>query len=135
MKVYALKKRFITLIEMMIVMFLIAMITGVIAYNYTGSLEEGKAFKTKNGIDKIHTILDLYVATHPEEREHLETKWKEIVENSPLVKNGKEVTKDGWGADYQVTRGQNGDLDIKSEKYGLYQTSKGRGSLFNSKGS
>lgn len=34
-------------------MFLIAMITGVIAYNYTGSLEEGKAFKTKAGIEKF----------------------------------------------------------------------------------
>ena len=31
------KRRFITLVEMMIVMFLIAMITGVIAYNYTGN--------------------------------------------------------------------------------------------------
>ena len=53
------KKRYITLVEMMIVMFLIAMITGVIAYNYTGSLEEGKAFKTKAGIQKIETILAL----------------------------------------------------------------------------
>ncbi len=30
---------------MMIVMFLIALITGVIAYNYRGSLEEGKSLK------------------------------------------------------------------------------------------
>lgn len=134
MKLYALKKRFITLVEMMIVMFLIAMITGVIAYNYTGSLEEGKAFKTKNGMDKIHTVIDLYLASHPEEREHIDTKWKEIVENSPLVKNGRELTKDGWGADYQVGRDQHGDLEIKSEKYNAYQASKGKGSLFNNKG-
>ena len=68
MKNLRFKKRFVTLVEMMIVMFLIAMITGVIAFNYTGSLEEGKAFKTKSGIDKIHTILDLHLASHPEER-------------------------------------------------------------------
>ncbi len=134
MKVSTLKKRFITLVEMMIVMFLIAMITGVIAYNYTGSLEEGKAFKTKNGIDKIHTVLDLYVASHPEERQHIETRWKEIVENSPLVKNGQELTKDGWGIEYQVSKDHNGDLEIKSDKYTAYQTSKGKGGLFNSKG-
>lgn len=132
MKVHALRKRFITLVEMMIVMFLIAMITGVIAYNYTGSLEEGKAFKTKNGMDKIHTILDLYVASHPEEREHLEAKWKEIVESSPLVKNGRELTKDGWGVDYDVSRDHNGDLEIKSAKYQTYQGSKGKAGLFNS---
>ena len=34
MKFKSLKKRYITLIEIMIVMFLIALITGVIAYNY-----------------------------------------------------------------------------------------------------
>ncbi len=44
------KRRYITLIEIMIVMFLIALITGVLAYNYRGSLDEGKAFKTKTGL-------------------------------------------------------------------------------------
>lgn len=131
MKLYGLKKRFITLIEMMIVMFLIAMITGVIAYNYTGSLEEGRAFKTKNGMEKIRTILDLYLATNPNESEHIQTDWKKIVESSPLVKNAKELTKDGWGVDYQVEKGENGDLEIRSDKYRAYQASKGKGSLFN----
>ncbi len=44
---YRAAKRCVTLIEMMIVMFLISLITGVIAYYYRGSLDEGKAFKTK----------------------------------------------------------------------------------------
>lgn len=127
------KRRFITLVEMMIVMFLIAMITGVIAYNYTGSLEEGKAFKTKAGIEKIHTVLDLFLATHPEERDHIETRWRDIVESSQLVKNGKELIKDGWGIEYQVSQGQNQEIEIKSQKYDQYQASKGKGSLFNSK--
>ena len=47
------KRHFVTLIEMMIVMFLIMLITGVIAYNYRGSLDEGKAFKTRAGIEKV----------------------------------------------------------------------------------
>ena len=132
MKTFQLKKRrFITLVEMMIVMFLIAMITGVIAYNYTGSLEEGKAFKTKAGMEKIQTVLDLYLATHPEDRDHIETKWRDIVENSQLVKNSKELINDGWGIEYQVTQGQNHDIEIKSDKYNQYQASKGKGSLFN----
>ena len=125
------KRRFITLVEMMIVMFLIAMITGVIAYNYTGSLEEGKAFKTKNGMEKIHTILDLHLATHPEDRDHIETKWREIVGNSQLVKNGSELIKDGWGIEYKVTQDQNHEIDVRSDKYAQYQQSKGKGSLFN----
>jgi general secretion pathway protein G len=123
------KRRFITLIEMMIVMFLIAMITGVIAYNYTGSLEEGKAFKTKAGIDKIRTVLDLHLATHPEERESINSNWTEIVKNSQLVKNPQELIKDGWGGDYTVQADNNGDIEIKSDKYEAYR-SKGKGSLF-----
>jgi general secretion pathway protein G len=129
------KKRFITLVEMMIVMFLIAMITGVIAYNYTGSLEEGKAFKTKAGMDKIRTVLDLHLATHPDERDNLEARWQDIVGSSQLVKNAGELVKDGWGGDYAVTKDGNGDIEIRSEKYTQYQTSKGKGSLFNSNSS
>ena len=52
----------------MIVMFLIALITGVIAYNYRGTLEEGKAFKTKAAMEKIETILSLEIANHPDEK-------------------------------------------------------------------
>ncbi len=125
MKVHKLKKRFVTLIEMMIVMFLIAMITGVIAINYTGSLEEGKAFKTKNGIEKIRTILDLYMATNPGEAI---SDWKAIVADSPLVQNSKELVKDGWGVDYVVTTDENG-IEIKSEKYTAY-LSKSKSSMF-----
>lgn len=133
MKQYTLKRRFITLVEMMIVMFLIAMITGVIAYNYTGSLEEGKAFKTKTGIEKIHTVLDLHLATHPEERDHIESNWIDIVKDSQLVKNANELIKDGWGVEYQVGKKDDGEIEIKSDKYTAYQTAKGKGSLFNSK--
>jgi type II secretory pathway pseudopilin PulG len=125
MKLHKLKKRFITLIEMMIVMFLIAMITGVIAYNYTGSLEEGKAFKTKNGMEKIHTILDLHLATNPGESI---SDWKAIVGNSPLVKNSNELVKDGWGVEYQVKADEHG-IEISSSKYTEY-LNKGKGSLF-----
>lgn len=127
MKMQKLKKRFITLIEMMIVMFLIAMITGVIAYNYTGSLEEGKAFKTKNGIEKIHTILDLYLATNPGASL---SNWQEIVEQSPLVKNPRELILDGWGQTYNVnTDGENGAIQITSAKYQEY-LAKSKGTLF-----
>lgn len=125
-----LQRRFVTLVEMMIVMFLIAMITGVIAINYTGSLEEGKAFKTKNGIEKIRTVLDLYLAGHPNDKERVRSNWKDILENSQLVKNPKELELDGWGVEYQVSVEDNGDIAIKSEKYERYLETKGKGSLF-----
>jgi general secretion pathway protein G len=123
------KKRFITLVEMMIVMFLIAMITGVIAYNYTGSLEEGKAFKTKNGMDKIHTVLDLHLVSNPTDRDSIESNWRTIVKQSQLVKNGDDLIKDGWGNEYQVSRGENDEILIKSDRYESYKA-KQKGTLF-----
>jgi general secretion pathway protein G len=59
------KRRYVTLIEMMIVMTLIILIMGVIGYNYRGALDEGKAFKTKSGTEKLETILSLAVADKP----------------------------------------------------------------------
>jgi general secretion pathway protein G len=125
------KKRFITLVEMMIVMFLIAMITGAIAYNYTGSLEEGKAFKTKSSMTKIQDVLAIYYASHPDEIESVDSDWKGILGKSQLVKNSKELEKDGWGGDYLVSRSQDGgDIEITSAKYSAYLLKKGGGSSF-----
>ena len=120
MKKAVFKKRFITLIEMMIVMFLIAMITGVIAYNYTGSLEEGKAFKTKNGIQKIRDVLSMHLATSPEDTQNIDTNWRTYVEASPLVKSSGDLTKDGWGGDYKVSIDDNGEITVTSDKYANY---------------
>lgn len=117
------KKQFVTLIEMMIVMFLIALIAGAIAYNYRGSLEEGKAFKTKMGIEQIERILDLRVAEDPELLDNIESNWKEIVRKDPLVKDPKSLVKDGWGYDYKVTV-QNHKIKVESEKYNEYLKSK-----------
>lgn len=113
------KKRAITLVEMMIVMFLIAMITGVIAYNYAGSLEEGKAFKTRAGIEKLQTVISLYQAQHGADG----ASWKKMVEESPLVKNPEDLMKDGWGAEYSVD--MEGDhIIIKSQKLIDYEAKK-----------
>lgn len=121
------KKRWITLVEIMIVMFLIAMITGVIAYNYTGSLEEGKAFKTQSGIEKIKTILALEAANSSVDVD----KWKEIVQKSPLVQNSKELIKDGWGNEYDVHLDNEGQVIVTSKKLEDYYRKTGKGSLFN----
>lgn len=117
-----LKKQFVTLIEMMIVMFLIALITGAIAYNYRGSLEEGKAFKTKMGIEQIERILDLRVADDPELLEGIESNWKEIIRKDPLVKDANSLMRDGWGDDYKVSV-QNNRIKVESEHYKEYKKS------------
>jgi general secretion pathway protein G len=116
------KRRFVTLIEMMIVMFLIALITGVIAYNYRGSLDEGKAFKTKAGIEKLETILNLEVAKNPQYRTQIATEWRRMITGSPLVHDPQSLIKDGWGEDYEVELNQETDaITVRSRKFEEYK--------------
>lgn len=125
-KIKKIKKRPITLIEIMIVMFLIALITGVLAYNYRGSLEEGKKFKTQAAMEKLETILNLAVAQDPRLMENIEENWEEIVESSPLVQNPRELEVDGWGYRYTVSKDPNGHIAIESEGYQEYLMKKGK---------
>ncbi|MFV0340913.1 MAG: hypothetical protein ACK5MA_09885 [Parachlamydiaceae bacterium] len=118
------KKLQITLIEIMIVMFLIALITGVLAYNYRGSLEQGKVFKTKAAIEKLESILNLAVAENPELNDSIEENWMKIVKDSPLVKNAKDLELDGWGKPYRVEKNSDGDIEIHSDGLTEYEKSK-----------
>ena len=123
------QRRFITLIEIMIVMFLIALITGVIAYNYRGSLDEGKAFKTKTGIEKVETILNIEAAKNPELTNQIQSKWRELIITSPLVHDPKSLLKDGWGEEYQESVNENGAIRVESRKFDEYKRT--HQSLFN----
>jgi len=123
----SIRRRFVTLIEIMIVMFLIALITGVVAYNYRGTLEEGKAFKTKTGIEKLQNILSLAMADDPN-IDLSGNNWIKYVESSPLVQNSKALIKDGWGDEYTVDT-VNNVIVIRSSKYEAYSRSHGS-SLF-----
>lgn len=114
------KKRYITLIEIMIVMFLIALITGVLAYNYRGSLEEGKVFKTKAAMEKLDTILNLAVARGEIKLDDIRDNWRTIVENSSLVQNPKDLEFDGWGYPFEVDKDDSGKISVKSQGYDEY---------------
>lgn len=113
------KKRHVTLIEMMIVMFLIALIVGVLAYNYSGSLDEGKAFKTKMAIEKVSTILNLEAAKNPNFLNDT-SGWQAVIKASPLVKNANDFVKDGWGEELQVDV-QDNIIQVHSKRLEDYQ--------------
>jgi len=105
---------------MMIVMFLIAMIIGAVAYKYQGSLEEGKAFKTKIGIEKLNTILSLQLSEHPDLENDIRAKWRDLIRASPLVQNPNDLVKDGWGAEYEI-RMVDGQPQAYSQRYEEYK--------------
>lgn len=124
------QKRCVTLIEMMIVMFLIAVITGVIAYNYRGSLDEGKAFKTRTAIEKLETILNLEVAKNPQIANSIASEWQNYVVSSPLVHDANALLTDGWGEPYQVSvDAETGAVRVTSRRFDEYRRT--HNTLFN----
>lgn len=114
------KKRPVTLIEMMIVMFLIALIAGAVAYNYRGSLDQGKVFKTRADIEKITTILNLRAAENPGSIDNISSHWQEMIRSSPIVQNPNALIKDGWGQEYQVGIEEN-VIKVRSSKLEEYE--------------
>ncbi|MEI6531226.1 MAG: prepilin-type N-terminal cleavage/methylation domain-containing protein [Chlamydiota bacterium] len=99
------KKRSVTLIELLIVILLIGVIGGALAFNMKGSLDKGKVFKTEEGIRSIKDILELEMATTGKSLADVTEAdaWKSIVLASPLAGRPEELVKDGWGNPYQVT--------------------------------
>ena len=119
------KKRALTLIEMIVVMLLIAMITGAVAYNYNESLNEGKAFKTKEGIARIETILALEMAENNKKLDEVIQDWQGAVKRSPLVGKNTELIKDGWGEEYIVSvKDDKEEISVKSHRLDEYQNRK-----------
>ncbi len=126
---YSATRRYITLIEIMIVMFLISMILGVLAYNYQGALNDGRAFETRANIEKIGTILSLKIANDPSAIDELEARWKDYVRASPLVNNPDKMTRDGWGNEFKVSVEQTEDgqqrITVRSQSLDAYESGGG----------
>ena len=123
---YRKRKHPLTLIEIMIVIFLIGLIGSVIGYNMKGSLDQGKAFKTEKAIDQIHDILMLEVAKG-QPIELVVANPEEFIANSGLVNNPKKLLQDGWGTPLTIRTIRNGtDISIQSENYKNYKAAKNR---------
>lgn len=114
------QKRHVTLIEMMIVMFLIALIAGAVAINMGGALDEGNAFKTVANIKNIENILGLRIAGDDDALANLESDWKKYILESPLSQNPKSLFKDGWGNEFTVQVTDN-DFIVYSKKFEDYK--------------
>ena len=104
-------------------MFFITIITGVIAYNVKGALDEGKAFKTLEGIKQLETVLSMELSSGRIEPEDLEDfGFLEKLGKHPLVKNWTTLLKDGWNVPYTISYDHNNDIiTVSSEKFTVYQ--------------
>ncbi len=120
-------RHYMTLMEIMIVMALIAMILGVLAFNYQGALDDGRAFETKANIEKIRTVVNLRMAQDPSAVDDMSSKWKDYLRSSPLITDPEKSSKDGWGEEFKVSVDEvdgNKIISIKSSRLEAYEKSR-----------
>jgi len=117
------KKRAFTLLEIMIVIFLIGLIGSIVGYSMKGSLTEGKAFKTKQAIVRITDLLELELArgsTPTEINDNLEG----VLTSQKVVKNVQTLLKDGWGDKMKVHVNADGEIKVTSTNLENYEAKK-----------
>lgn len=95
------KKRALTLLEIMIVIFLITLVTGAIGYNMRGSLDKGRVFRTEMAIEQLHDLLLICLA----EKNNADDIVKDpalCLKELGLAKNPDKLLNDGWGVPFEI---------------------------------
>ena len=107
------RRHSVTLIEMIIVMILIATITGALALNYQQSLDKGRKFATQQRVERLRAILSLYYSEHPEEIGK-NSEYASIIDASGLgPPKADDLLHDDWGQKFEIrVDNSNGDLKI-----------------------
>lgn len=96
------KKKAITLIEILIVLFLISLIGGVIGYNVKGSMKKGREFKTTQAKSRLEDVLEICLQEGMNPEAFLKDKSKTLKEYG-MVKDPDSLLKDGYGNPFEIT--------------------------------
>ncbi|NGX45141.1 MAG: hypothetical protein K940chlam2_00284 [Chlamydiae bacterium] len=120
------KKRAFTLLEIMIVIFLIGLISSVVGYNMKGSLDEGKSFKTERAKEQLEDLLNLQIAQGHSEDEVID-KPAAYLKNAGYSKPDN-LIKDGWGEPFKISLVY-GEVRASSAKWENYKAKKKRRGL------
>ncbi|MCH9608555.1 MAG: hypothetical protein S4CHLAM45_11330 [Chlamydiales bacterium] len=115
------KKRSVTLIEIMIVIMLIGLIGGALAFNMRGSMDQGRVFKTEQNQARIQDILTLEIAKG-EDPAKIKSTWETKVKESPLA--NQDIVFDGWKDKFEVSVDGEGEVVVVSKKLNTYNKKK-----------
>lgn len=99
------KKRALTLIEIMIVILLISLIGGAIGYNVKGSFQKGKDFKTARARAQLEDIFEICIQEGINPQEIAKNPLRYLRE-SGLAKDPDQLMLDGNGNQFRVTYNQ-----------------------------
>ncbi len=115
------KKRSVTLIEIMIVIMLIGLIGGALAFNMRGSMDQGRAFKTEQNQMRVHDILMLEAAKG-DDLDTVVKNWESRVTSSPLAsQKNNDILFDGWKKKFLVSIVDDDEILVKSQKLESYK--------------
>lgn len=119
------KKRALTLLEIMIVIFLITLITGAIGYNMLGTLDRGRVFRTQQAKEQLHDLLLICLADKGD-AEAISKNPLQYLKELGLAKDPENLIKDGWKQPFSIkaTRDKN-DFIIQSTGLEKYNKKKG----------
>lgn len=109
----------------MIAIFLIGLIGSIIGYNMKGSMDEGRAFKTNQAIEKLTDILELEIARGASasdlaDRERI----RDLVVAAGIAKNPEKLLQDGWNKDFAISVDGEGSIQITSANLDAYNKKK-----------
>ena len=113
------KKRSITLLEIMIVIFLIGIIGSAIGYNMKGSIDKGKKFKTEQAQKQVRDVLLLEHASGNVTFDEVLDNPQNVLEGSGLIKDAEKLLTDGWGHVLEIKRISENEDDIVITSKGL----------------
>ena len=118
------KKKALTLLEIIIVIFLITLITGAIGYSMKGSLDKGRVFKTQSAMQQLRDLFLMAVA-EGEVGEEVAKNPKLALQKLGLAKDPDKLVVDGWGVAFEVTYNKKkNDFTIVSKSLEAYQEKK-----------
>ena len=118
------RKRPLTLLEIMIVIFLIGLIGSVVGYNVKGSLDEGRAFRSEQGAAQIRDLLLLEVAKGYSV-DDVVGNYEAFLTSAGVVRDVKKLLKDGWGQSYVIeANSYKTDIKVRSDKLKAFQAKK-----------
>jgi len=119
------KKKTFTLLEIIIVIFLITLITGAIGYNMKGALDKGKKFRTEQAIEQLQDLFLMCLADG-ESPEKIVKSPREVLDRLRLAKNSEQILKDGWGKSFDIEYNKRkGEFKITSRSLDNYLKKKG----------
>ncbi len=97
------KKRSMTLLEIMVVIFIIGIIGSVIGYNMKGSMKKGKQFKTDYAAAKIAEVLTMECELNGLNPHAVAKDFENVLKESGMVKDVGKLIVDGYGEKYKVS--------------------------------